>query len=413
MGRRTDHPTNPDVNLVSGAFWGRDPHDELAWLRRNAPVYFDENAGAWGISCYADLKEVSTRPDDFSSAQGIRADAPAMPMMIDMDDPEHWARRKLVNRGFTPRRVRAQEERVREVCDGIIDQICERGQGDLVWDIAAPLPLIMIGDALGVAPEDRDRLLRWSDDLVRGLVGLDGDLEALTNAATAFEEYTSYAHEVIAARRKEPRDDLMTVLVRAEVDGDRLDDESIVQESLLILVGGDETTRHVISGGVLELLRHRAQWDDLRDDRELMAPAVEEMLRWVSPIKNMNRTATRDVEFRGQTIAEGDPVLLLYPSANRDEAVFDDPFRFDIRRDPNEHVAFGFGPHFCLGSSLARLELRTMVDRLLERLPDMRPADEILDDGRIDDRALERRPANFVSGHERIPVAFTPTTPVG
>jgi cytochrome P450 family 142 subfamily A polypeptide 1 len=200
----------------------------------------------------------------------------------------------------------------------------------------------------------------------------------------------------------------MSVLVHAEVDGDRLDADSLVHESLLILIGGDETTRHVLSGGMFQLLTHPEQWGALREDRRLLPGAVEEMLRWVSPIKNMNRTTTRDVELGGQRMAEGDRVLLVYPSANRDEGVFADPFRFDIRREPNEHVAFGFGPHFCLGNSLARLELQVMVDRLAERLPDLRVADGIADEAQ-----LEWRAANFITGYERLPVTFTATHPVG
>jgi cholest-4-en-3-one 26-monooxygenase len=197
------------------------------------------------------------------------------------------------------------------------------------------------------------------------------------------------------------------VLVHAEVDGDRLDHDSLVHESLLILIGGDETTRHVLSGGMFQLCADPDQWEATVADRSLLPGAVEEMLRWVSPIKNMARTVVADVEYRGQTMAAGDKLLLLYPSANRDAAVFPEPDRFDIRRHPNEHVAFGFGPHFCLGNSLARLELTTMFDRLADRLPDLRLAPGIGEDD------LDLRAANFVSGYESMPVEFTPTAPVG
>jgi cytochrome P450 family 142 subfamily A polypeptide 1 len=192
--------------------------------------------------------------------------------------------------------------------------------------------------------------------------------------------------------------------VHAEVDGHKLTDEDLIHESLLILIGGDETSRHVMSGGIYQLLRDRDQWDRLRADRALLPSAVEEMLRWVSPIKNMARSATRDLEYGGKQIEQGQKLLLLYPSANRDEEVFDDPFRFDITRTPNEHVAFGFGTHFCLGNALARVEVRTMVDRVLERLPDL----ELVEP---DEPAF--RPANFVSGYESLPVRFTPTAPIG
>ena len=394
-----DHPTMAEIDLLSGAFWAGDHHAKLAWMRANAPVYWDGRA--WGVTRYQDVRDVSTRTDVFSSAQGIRPDSPAIPMMIDMDDPAHFQRRKLVNRGFTPRRVRDQQPRILEVCDEIIDKVCERGECDLVWDIAAPLPLIMIGDALGVAPEDRDDLLRWSDEMLRGLTGIQDDA-LMEKAALASAQYGEYAAKVIADRREHPCDDLMSTLVHAEVDGDRLSHDEVVFESLLILVGGDETTRHVISGGAYQLLSHPDQRDALVADPALIPTAVEEMLRWVSPIKNMNRTVTTDVELGGQQLREGDNVLLLYPSANRDEDVFADPFAFDIRRQPNEHLAFGFGTHFCLGSSLARLELRGMFERLLARLPDL----ELVEPDEPD-----ARPANFISGYESMPVRFTPTAP--
>jgi cholest-4-en-3-one 26-monooxygenase len=408
MGRRVDHLQHPAVDLISGEFWARNPHDELTWMRANAPVYFDERNEVWAVTRYNDLKHVSRTPEIWSSAGGIRPDSPALPMMIDMDDPHHFQRRKLVNKGFTPRQVRDQETKVRRVCDQIIDRICERGECDFVWDIAAPLPLIMIGDALGVEPEDRDALMRWSDDMLRGVTGMGEDNPATIKAAEAFAEYATYAAKVIEDRRTEPRDDLMSVLVHAEVDGDRLDHDNLVHESLLILIGGDETTRHVLTGGMFQLTAHPDQWKALVDDRSKLGTAVEEVLRWVSPIKNMARTVTSDVELGGQTMGEGDTVLLVYPSANRDEDVFDDPFRFDIERTPNEHVAFGFGPHFCLGNSLARLELSVMFDRLAERLPDIRMADGITDESQ-----LAWRTANFITGYERMPVAFTPTAPIG
>lgn len=394
-----NHPTRDDIDLISGAFWGGDPHEAFTWMRANAPVYWDGHA--WGVTRYADIKAISKDPKTFCNGGGIRADADPLQMMIDMDDPEHVRRRKLVNRGFTPRRVRDREDEVRQACTEIIDAICERGECDFVADIAAWLPLIMIGNDLGVEPEDRAQLLEWSDTM---LSALTGDPDALEPATLAFIGYTEYANRVIADRTANPRDDLMSVLCHAEVDGDRLDHQAILDESLLILIGGDETTRHVISGGCYQLLRNRDQWDKLQADRSLLTSGIEEMLRWVTPIKNMNRTATRDAELGGEQIREGDNVLLLYPSGNRDEAVFDDPFRFDIERTPNDHVAFGFGTHFCLGNSLARLELKVMFEELLDRLPDLElvSADE-----------PANRAANFVSGYESMPVRFSPTAPIG
>lgn len=392
-----------DIELTSGEFWGRNPHRELAWLRANDPVHWDEAGQVWGVTRYADLKTVATTPTVFSNAGGIRPDTGPIPMMIDMDDPDHLRRRKLVNKGFTPQRVRAQEPRITEVVDRLIDQVCEQGECDFVADIAAWLPLVMIGDALGVEEKDHPTLLQWSDDLMSGQGQTD---EALVMAMIgAFEGYVGYITGVIDDRRGCPRDDLMSILVHAEVDGDALDDDGIIHESLLLLIGGDETTRHVITGGMYQLLTHPEQWAALQADRSLVPSAVEESLRWVSPIKNMARTATRDVELGGKQIGEGQKLLLLYPSANRDEAQFTDPdpVTFDITRSPNEHVAFGFGPHFCLGAALARLELKVAFERCLDRLPDLRP---------VDDTEPTARPANFVSGYESMPVAFTPSRPL-
>jgi len=392
-----EHPTHPDIDLLAGDFYAGDPQEAYAWMRANAPVYFDEANGVWGIARYDDLKAAARAPGTFSNAGGAVPGMGPMPMMIDMDDPDHLRRRKLVNKGFTPRRVRDLEPKIRAVCDEIIDSVYDQGACDLVCDIAAPLPMVMIGDALGVAPEDRDALLHWSDNMVSAQSNGAGEA-ALLSAAEAFADYQAYAARVIAERRSRPVDaDLMSVLVHAEVDGDTLDDDELIQESLLILIGGDETTRHVISGGLEQLLRHPDQRQKLVERPELLGSAVEEMLRWVTPIKTMARTVTHDVEFRDQQLRQGQEVLLLYHSANRDERVFDRPFEFDVERSPNEHVAFGFGTHFCLGASLARLEVTVMTERLLARMPDMELAGP-----------TPLRPANFITGFESMPVRWTP-----
>jgi cytochrome P450 family 142 subfamily A polypeptide 1 len=397
-------PEHLGINLLDGAFYGREPHDAYTWMRANAPVYYDEINDLWAAASYAAVKAASVDTEAFSSAQGIRPKFPQLPMMIDFDAPEHVRRRRLVSEGFTPKRVRAMEDNLRSVCDTLIDNVCEKGSCDFVKDIAAPLPIIVIGDMLGVAPSDRDDLLRWSDDMLKALGAPDPSL--MDASATAFVEYTDYIQPVFDDRRaRGATDDLVGVLVHAEIDGDSLDDASLVHETLLILIGGDETTRHVISGGVEELLTHPDQQAELAGDPALMPGAVEEMLRWVSPIKNMARTATRDVVLEGATISAGQEIILLYPSANRDAAVFEKPDDFDIHRSPNPHMAFGFGAHFCLGNQLARLELKVMVDRLLARLPDLHLA--------VDRDALPRREANFISGIEEMPVAFSPTSPVG
>jgi cholest-4-en-3-one 26-monooxygenase len=396
-------PDGLRIALCDGTFYGGDPFPAFAWMRDHAPAYFDEEAGVWGITRYQDVKDISKDPETFSNAGGIRPDNDALPMMIDFDAPEHVRRRRLVSEGFTLGRIRESEDGIRAICDEIIDGVCERGTADFVRDVAAPLPMIVIGNMLGVAPEDRSTLLRWSDDMLKALGSPDP--QAMEVAAVAAAEYATYITAVTEERRKEAKDDdLIGTLVHAEIEGDRLDESSLIYESLLILIGGDETTRHVISGGTYELLRHPDQWDRLRSDRSLLPSAVEEMLRWVTPIKNMARRLTRDAELHGEHLRAGQKLLLLYPAANRDERAFDDPDRFDITRSPNDHVAFGFGSHFCLGNRLARMELNVMFDRLLDRLPDLQLAT---------DGEPPKRPANFVSGYETMPVTFTPTDRLG
>lgn len=396
----SDQPTNSAINLLDGNFYARDPHSHFTWMRQNAPVYWDPEGKVWGISRHAHIMEISKRPDTFCNRFGMRPDSPAIPSMINLDGLEHKRRRNLVNAGFTPRRVEEYEPKVRQVCRELIERVASRGECEFVMDLAAHLPMIMIGDMLGVEPEDRGMLLRWSDDLILG-TSATATPEAAAGAQQAFLEYAEYNRRVVADRRSRPAaEDLMSVLVHAEIDGEKLADEELLQEGLLILVGGDETTRHVIVGGMERLIAHPDQRQQLIDDPARIPRAVEEMLRWVTPIQNMARTALRDFEFHGRLIREGDKLMLLYVSANRDEDVFEDPFGFDSGRHPNEHVAFGgYGPHFCLGHSLARLELRVFFEELLPRLPDMALADDAL---------LTWRPSNFITGIERMPVRFTP-----
>jgi cytochrome P450 family 142 subfamily A polypeptide 1 len=391
-----NHPQHPDIYLVDGTFYVRDPHPYLAWMRQNAPLYWDERSKVWGVSLHEDVMAMSRDAETFCNRQGMRPDSPPIPSMINLDDPEHKRRRNLVNKGFTARRVQEQEPKIRQLCTDLLERARRKGRFDFVRDVAAPLPMIMIGDMLGVAPEDRDMLLHWSDDLIGG-TSMTAPPEVMARAQQSFDEYCDYNRRVVADRRaRGPQSDLMSVLVHAEIDGEKLDDDELLQESLLILVGGDETTRHVISGGMYELLRHPEQMRRLAEEPRRVPVAVEEMLRWVTPIQNMARTATRDVEMRGQRIREGDKLLLLYPSANRDERVFRDPFRFDVERQPNEHVAFGgYGTHFCLGASLARLELRVMFEEILQRLPGLRLA--------TGEPPL-LRPSNFIVGIERMEV---------
>lgn len=395
------HPVRDDIDLLDGHWYSHEPHDLWEWMRHNAPAYYDEQRDVWGITRHADVLAIEKDPKTFSSKRSPRPHGGGLPMMISMDDPMHTRRRRLVYRGFTPKRVRDKEPTIRRICTQIIDNVCERGECDFVWDIAAPLPLLLIADMLGFPEESYDDLLRWSDDLIRGTTGTPNE-ETMRKSGDAAMGFREFQLGVIADRRaKPPQDDLVSILCHAEIDDEKLDDESLVQETLLILIGGDETTRHVISTGMLALIDNPDQRAILANaDAEGRVTAVEELLRWVTPIKNMSRTVTREVEVGGQTLHEDDQLILLYPSANRDEDVFEDPYRFDVRRDPNPHLAFGFGTHFCLGASLARLELNVMFDELSKRLPDIELAT---------DEPLEFRASNFIVGPESMPVRFTPS----
>jgi len=399
-----DHENRDDIGLLDRFFY-LDPWDRYDWMRENAPVYWDPSAdgGLWGVTRYEDIMAIAKDPETFCSGKSSRPERDSwIPSMINLDEPLHKRRRSIVNRGFTPRRVQDQEQKLRELTVSLIDDVIERGECDFVRDIARWIPMVAIGDMLGVEPEDREQLLEWSDWMLGGgeLADVKDDAERREKQRSYTEGYFTYQAKVIADRRVNPRDDLVTLLTTGEVDGHELNDEEILQESLLILIGGDETTRHVMTGGLEQLMLNPDQKQKLLDDPSKMEIAVEEMLRWVSPIVNMNRTLTRDTEWRGEKLAEGDRLLLLYPAGNRDPRAFDEPNTFDVERWPNRHVAFGgYGVHHCLGASLARLELKILFEEVLTRMPDIHFASE---------EPLKRRPNNFITGIEEFPVKFTP-----
>jgi cytochrome P450 family 142 subfamily A polypeptide 1 len=288
---------------------------------------------------------------------------------------------------------------VREVAARLVDAVIERGHCDIVTDIAKPLPMTLIGEMLGAPESDYPRLQRWSDEMITGADSPANITDAVINAA--FEYYT-YICEVIEDRKAAPRDDLVSTLINGIVDGEQLSHEQVVGNSLLLLVGGNETTRNVIAGGLHALLTNPAQMrlalDSLAAGGDIGPGVVEEALRWVSPILTMNRVTTSDVELRGVTIPAGAQVLMHYRSANRDADVFADPFEFDVTRDPNPHIAFGFGPHLCLGAQLARLELRVIYREVLGRLPGLRLADPDFQPVYSD--------SSFVRGIQSLPVVW-------
>lgn len=392
-GTRTPtHPTRPEIELLSPDFYAR--FDELtSWMRAEAPLYWDDTVGIWGAAAHADIVTMSRDWRTFCSGKGSRPES-SVPSMINFDPPEHTRRRRLISAGFTRRRVEDHEPYLRRKVTQLIDAVIDRGSCDVVADIATPLPMYMIGELMGLPEEDHDRLLHWSDLFATGGPEIRAQVEE------AVREYWAYITAKIDERRGGTGTDLVSLVVNPADGEEPLTDVDLVFETMLVLVGGDETTRHVISGGMAALLQHPDQLARLRADMSLLPGAIEEMLRWATPVRNMNRTATADVEVRGQQVREGDRILLLYPSGNRDESVFADPFHFDITRTPNEHVAFGaFGRHHCLGAPLARLELRVLFEELLTRLDDLQLATA---------DPLPQRRGNFVLGLEHVPVTFTP-----
>ena len=386
------HPTRPEIQLLSPDFYAN--FDELTeWMRQEAPLYWDDSTGIWGAASHELVSMMSREWHTFCSSKGSRPES-SVPSMINFDAPEHTKRRRLVGNGFTPRRVADHEPYLREKVTQLIDSVIDKGSCDIVADIATPLPMYMIGELMGLPEEDNDTLLHWSDIFATG-----GETIALADVQMAVIGWNDYIMKKVNERRGKDGQDLVSLIVNAEWEGESLSDVDIMFETMLVLVGGDETTRHVISAGTAALLQNPDQLALLKSDMSLLPSAIEEMLRWASPIRNMNRTATKDVVVNGMQIRENDRVLLLYPSANRDAKVFDNPHSFDITRTPNDHVAFGaYGRHHCLGAPLARLELKILFEEMLNRFDNLQLAT---------DQPLISRRGNFVLGLNEVPVTFT------
>ena len=382
-------------NLLDRDFYAGDPFPTFAWMRAHSPVYHDPKSGLWGLFRHEDIVWAERHREIFSNAPGSRPRNGPQPSMIDSDDPIHIRRRHLVDKGFAMSRVAAYEDWIRSIVTELIDSIDQAGGCDVVRDLAAPLPTAVIADLLGVRKEDRAALQQWSDEMISGADGIENVTETVLKAAA---DYYAYMNAVLDDRRAHPREDLISVLVHAQIDGQGLSQDELMGESLLLLVGGNETTRNAISGGIEALLRDRRQWEMLLDDPEKIPGAVEECLRWVTPVINMARTTTRDVEVRGRAIPQGDQVLLMYTSGNRDENVFERPDEFDILRDPNPHITFGYGTHYCLGASLARVEIRVMLQELVRRLPGISLADPT--------GAVRHTHSSFIRGLLALPVTI-------
>jgi cholest-4-en-3-one 26-monooxygenase len=388
------------------------PHAYLASLRRHDPVHWQDEPGGpgfWAVTRYEDCVTVNRDYERFSSAaQGtmpfeMGADEIAQQslMMLNMDPPLHTRYRRLVNKGFTPRMVRDLEESIHRATDAIIDEVIETGHADFVTQVSAELPLQVIAELLGVPPQDRHRMFEWSNRMVGNEDPEYQDQQEL--ALTSAMELYAYASELFAKKRIDPHADLMSALTTVEVEGERLSDLELELFFLLLTVAGNETTRNLMSGAMHAFFQHPDQWQRLLTDRSLLPTAVDEMLRFVTPVMNFRRTAMVDTELGGTAIAAGDKVVFFHASANRDEDIFTDPDTFDIGRDPNPHIAFGGGgPHFCLGTNLARMEIRVMYEHLLDRMPDIRQDGEV-----------QRLQSQFINGVKHIPVAFTPSARVG
>ena len=402
-----------DVDLCDLDGFARAEHHEMfTVLRAEDPVHWTpepDGPGFWSITRHADLVAVNRDHETFSAEQGgITLMEPssydaAMDMrgkiMVMTDPPRHTRYRMLVNKGFTPRMIGMLESHLAYRSELIVDSVIERGECEFVTDLAAELPLQAIADIMGVPQEERHLLFEWSNAMVGAddpEYNKDPDNKASAQAAAA--ELYMYAAALGEARRTDPRDDIVTRLINAEIEGDKLTSEEFELYILLLAVAGNETTRNATAHGMHALMTNPDQFALLCAQPELLPTAVEEILRWASPVLYFRRQATRDYALRDKTIKAGDKVAMWFVSGNRDEEVFDDPFRSDVTRTPNDHIAFGGGgAHFCLGANLARLELRLLFEQIIRRTPDMRLAGDV-----------ERLRSNFIGGIKHIPVAFTP-----
>ncbi|HUJ64381.1 MAG TPA: cytochrome P450 [Acidimicrobiales bacterium] len=402
------------VDLLDMDRFQRGEHHEMfRRLRMESPVVWHDSpvgSGFWNVVRHPDVVEVNRDIHRFSSEvggvnifdfgeledRGVGFD-PRGVMMLYMDPPKHTRYRLLVNKGFTPRMIGLLEQYLRHRSVLIVDNIIERGGCDFVEDLAAELPLQAIAEIMGVPQEDRRLLFSWSNKMI----GIDDPEYGTDDGTVASAELYAYVNELAKTRRTDPRDDIVTKLINAEVEGDKLSELEFDMFMLLLTVAGNETTRNTTAWGMHALMENPDAYATMRDsldDPQRFNTAIEEILRWASPVLYFRRTATEDTAIHGQPIAKGDKVVMWYVSANRDEDVFYDPYTFDIERDPNDHIAFGGGGvHFCLGANLARMELRVIFREILARLPDMRLAGQ-----------PEMLRSNFIGGMKHLPVTYSP-----
>ncbi|MBW8483987.1 cytochrome P450 [Actinomadura parmotrematis] len=384
-----------EIDLLDGEMYATDPWSVYAWLRAEAPVYHDAGNKLWGVSRHADVFAIERNPKLWTNSGGYRPQLPADPSMIGLDDPEHAHRRRMVYQRFTPRGVARYADRIRAVTVECIETALEQGTVDAIPALAAPLPARVIGWLLGFPEDAWPQLVDWSATAVYA----GGGQRYVTDEATiASGEFALTVLEMAAERRGCPAGDLLSVWSNAGEGQPEYDDQHLAHEALLLLVGGAETTRTVIATAIDALIQNPGQWALLREDPSRITDAVEEFVRWTTPILNMCRVPVRDAEIGGVTVPAGEQVLLMYGSANRDEAVFDRPDAFDVARAPGDHIAFGLGPHFCLGASLARLELQIFFEEFVARVGDA---------GRADAEGPRILRNAFVRGVTEFPITLT------
>jgi cholest-4-en-3-one 26-monooxygenase len=370
---------------VPGAkgFWSFTRHPDVVTINRDSKLFSSEAEGVVGLY----------NPDELPQTGDVGGDPRGL-MMLYTDPPKHTRYRLLVNKGFTPRMIGLLEQYLKHRAVLIVDNVIERGTTDFVTEVASELPLQAIAEIMGVPQEDRKLIFDWSNRMI----GIDDPEFASDDGSTAFIELYTYVNELGKQRRSDPREDIVTKLINSEIAGDRLSELEFDMFMLLLSVAGNETTRNATAWGMLALMQNPDAYAALVQDPSKLDVAADEILRWATPVLHFRRTATEDTEVGGQAIAKDDKLVMWYISANRDEEVFDDPFTFDIERDPNPHIAFGGGgAHFCLGANLARMELRLMFDEIVRRIPDMHMTGE--------PKFLR---SNFIGGIKHIPVAFTP-----
>lgn len=392
-----DTGTGRTPTLGDPEFFAGEPDAALAYQRRACPVRWHDGGEFWAVCRHRDIQMMGKDPDTFCSGSGVLMadrgrEIAAQDSILYLDPPRHGPHRKLVSRAFTPGRVAHLEPRIRQLTAELLDAIDPTRPVDLVDSLTAPLPLLVIAELLGLPGEDRGHFRRWSDAIMEAATNLTDE-----NAALSLELF-EYFEGQLDARLAEPRDDLLGALVLAEVDGERLTRQDLLGFCMTLLVAGNETTRSLMTGGVLALAEEPEQRAQLVADRSLVPQAVEEMLRWVTPIMAMARTATRSTAIAETPVAAGDYVVMVYVAANRDEEAFGpDADRFNIRRTPNPHLSFGFGEHFCIGASLARLETRVLIDELLRRWPDYQIVGPVI-----------RAPSTLLRQIRSVPVLLAP-----